>query len=116
MFCIELIFADPAKNAFTDIGSLKWGNRPGQLAKWETIAPLLPDDQSCFAAILLDADGGELEEKMVSYETVEKLMALPIQKLIDDGRKKTCYSLEDVFNKNPENRTKFPGLARVFKT
>lgn len=109
---IRLTFVDDLKEGFTKIGAAAWPTKDEQAHRWAAIPALAPGDDSDFIAELIDDDGWTIaEEKRVSAETCEALMGESIQRLIEAGRKDTCYTVGDLFAKHPELREEYPEMA-----
>ena len=108
---IRLIFADDSMNGVTPIGGAAWTTQEEQLKAWAAIPALAKPHDSSFLAELLDENDEIVDDMHVSAETCARLMGKPIDEFISEGRKKTAYTVEQLFQRNPELRVSFPALS-----
>lgn len=111
---IRLTFVDDLKEGFTKIGAAAWLTKDEQAHHWAAIPALAAGDDSDFIAELIgDVQWTIIEEKRVSAETCEALMGESIQRLIEAGRKNTCYTVGDLFAKHSELREEYPAMGQT---
>ncbi|WP_043003083.1 hypothetical protein [Comamonas testosteroni] len=108
---IRLIFADDAKGGITVIGAAAWNTQLEQQSAWNAVQKLNGEHDTSFFAELLDPQDEVLEDIPVTAETCERLMGKPIQALIEEGRAKSCYTVDDFLTKYPDLQTTFKHLA-----
>lgn len=108
---IRLIFADDTKGGITVIGAAAWPTEHEQQVAWAAVPKLKGAHETSFFAELLDPADEVLEDMPVSAETCERLMGKPIQVLIDEGRGKSCYTVDDFLTKYPALKATFKNLA-----
>lgn len=108
-WCSAITFADEENNGFVTLGGAGWAIHTEWEHKWQDVfvSPVGDADPSTLFADKLDEDGDQIDEKCVTAETVERLLGRPLNKLIDEGRAKTPFTMAQVLERDQELAAQF---------
>jgi len=109
VWCIAITFGDEENNGFVTLGGAGWESQ----VEWESQWSAMPvsekgnADPAMLIADKLDVDGDLIDEKRITAETAERLLGRPLNELIAEGRAKTCFTMGQLLDSDPELAAKF---------